>query len=116
MRIILLLLIFSNCLLLRAQHQLKTPSGDGVAVLGIVRDGPSDHFTPHYKRIKAQLERFVQADYLIQNPEFMGDYTIEGIMTQMMHALQDPKVEIVFPGGLIATHLASKLPAALEPV
>ncbi len=93
------------------------PVADGTAVLAIVRDGPNisenDGF---FELVLKYLRDLAGDDYKIKvDNRYTGDHTADGIRRALSSAMADPRVEVVFGGGMIVSELGSRLTAAQRP-
>lgn len=83
--------------------------------IAIVRDDQSAYFDAIISGFKKELDELAQDRYEF---EFVDTFNAEGISNEirgtLMRAVDDPKIDLVYTAGIIASHHAENLPLALR--
>lgn len=96
-------------------HARASILSDGKAVLAIVRDSPSLRFDDVFRLIGGYLRELAGDDYKVEIRDPMPtDFSVASIRARLLSALNDPTVEIVYTGGMIASELAGTLPGHMR--
>ena len=89
----------------------NTQAETNSAAIAIVRDGPSWYFDPFDQAWQRELNELSEGMRL-QYKQLSGDYDPTRVRLLLLEALADPKVDVVYAAGIIATELASQLTEA----
>ena len=87
------------------------PAADGKAVLALVRDAPGRFEDSGFLELVLRyLRELAGDDYAVEvENRYVGDDTTQGIESALHRALNDPRVEVVFGGGMVVSELGARL-------
>jgi ABC-type uncharacterized transport system substrate-binding protein len=83
--------------------------------IAIVRDGDSEFFDGLVQGFETELGDLAKDRYAFELlHEFNAKGSASGVVAQLRKALNDPRVDVVYTAGIVASAKAQDLPAALR--
>ncbi len=96
-------------------HAGQSAAADGRAVIGVVTDGGSARSGDYFDLVASSLADLSGTEYQLEFVrEFNADFSLESVENELRRALADPRVEVVFAAGPMATEIAANLPTSVR--